>query len=180
MYRILSGIMTLTQHIATLLSNPESYRPPQCPTCFLAGLWKHGFYTRKADRCVILTDESHPPILIPRYLCPGCGHTCSRLPSCIPPGRWYSWLFQQKVLLYLLGSYTLHGCQTRFAVCRSTIRRWWNWLISRTSVFEFNLRSRIPEWGRFADFESFWIGALNCMPLSEMMASLDHDGLIIP
>ena len=180
MYRIVPGITTLAQHIKMLFSRPEVYHPPQCPTCGLAGLWKHGFYTRNADRNVILKEECLPPILIPRYLCSGCGHTCSRLPSCIAPRRWYSWLFQQQVLLFLLASYSLHGCKVEYGVCRSTVRRWWNWLESRTSTFEFFLRSRFPEWGRFSDFKSFWVGALGNMPLSEVMACLDNDGVTVP
>jgi hypothetical protein len=42
------------------------------------------------------------------------------------------------------------------------------------------LRSRFPEWGRASDFEGFWKGALSAMPLSEIMASLDFDGVIVP
>lgn len=180
MYRIVSGITTLLQHIETLFRTPEVYRPHQCPTCGRCGLWKHGYYFRKADRRPLSVDDRLPPIPIPRYLCSGCRHSCSRLPSCIAPHRWYGWLFQQQVLLFLLAAYSLHGCKVAFGVCRSTVRRWWSWLGSNASTFEFFLRSRFPEWGRFTDFEPFWIGALGNMPLSEMMARLDNDGVSVP
>jgi hypothetical protein len=180
MYRIVSGITTLLQYIGTLLSKPEVFHPQQCPLCGFGCLWKHGFYFRKANRCPIPGEEHLHMIPISRYLCTGCRHTCSRLPSCIPPRRWYSWLSQQEILLFMLATCCLHGCSVKFSMCRSTVRRWWKWLKSRTSIFEFTLRSRFPEWGRFIDFISFWIGAMGSMPLSEMMAQLDNDGMTIP
>lgn len=180
MYRIVSGITSLQQHIGTLHSTPEVYRPTQCPYCGLAGLWRHGCYSRKADCRLSPFDACPCPIQIPRFRCPGCWCTCSRLPSCVPPRRWYSWLFQQQVLQYLLIVHSLHGCAAKFGICRRTARRWWGWLQSRTVEFEFFLRSRFPEWGRATDWNSFWRGCLNDMPLSEVMASLDHDGVDIP
>jgi hypothetical protein len=89
-------------------------------------------------------------------------------------------LFQQQILLFLLMPCSLHKCSAKFDLCRSTVRRWWNWLDSRTSTFEFYLRSRFPEWGRTPDFKSFWSEALNIMPLSEIMACLDFDGVDVP
>jgi hypothetical protein len=67
-----------------------------------------------------------------------------------------------------------------FGLCRHTVRRWRNWLESRTPEFEFILRSRLAEWGRAANWKSFWTGCLSCTPLSEVMAWLDFDGLDIP
>ena len=180
MYRIVSGITSLQQHFETLHSAPEAYRPTQCSHCGLAGLWRHGCYYRKADRRPASDDECLNPAPIPRFLCPGCRCTCSRLPSCIAPHRWFSWLLQQQVLQYLLIVDSLHGCAAKFGICRSTVRRWRNWLQSRTTDFEFFLRSRFPEWGRATDRNSFWRGCLDDMPLSEVMASLDHDGVDIP
>lgn len=180
MYRIVSGITTLLQHIETLCKTPEVYRPPCCPNCGFGRLWCHGFYTRKADRCPLPLEDRLPPVLIPRYRCPGCGLTCSRLPSCIAPHRWYGWLFQQQILQFLLVTCSLRGCSTTFALCRSTVRRWWNGLELRSSTFEFYLRSRFPEWGRAPDRKAFWQTALSEMPLSEIMACLDFEGVIVP
>ena len=180
MYRIVSGIITHQQHIETLHSTPEVYRPPRCPGCGLAGLWRHGCYSRKANRRPAFDDECLNPIPIPRFRCPGCWRTCSRLPSCIPPRRWHSWLLQQQVLQCLLAGCSFHRCAAMFGLCRHTVRRWRNWLESRTPEFEFILRSRLAEWGRAANWKSFWTGCLSCTPLSEVMAWLDFDGLDIP
>ncbi len=51
---------------------------------------------------------------------------------------------------------------------------------SRTSIFEFTLRSRLPEWGQIADFKLFWENSMGIMPLSEIMAQLDNDGVTVP
>ena len=68
----------------------------------------------------------------------------------------------------------------RSVLCRRTVRRWWNWLESSTLTFEFFLRSRFPEWGRATDWTSFWRVCLGSMPLSEIMACLDYDGVDVP
>ncbi len=180
MCRIVSGIDSLQQHIDTLRSTPEVYRPPRCPRCGHGGLWHHGCYFRKADRRLETLDECLNPIPIPRYLCSSCRHSCSRLPECIPPRRWYSWLLQQQVLQSLLSFYSLHGSSAALGLCRRTVRRWWNWLSSNTTTFEFFLRSRYPECGRTSDWQSFWRTCLSVMPLSGIMAWLDHDGVAVP
>lgn len=180
MYRIVSGITTLQQHIDTLRSTPNVYRPRCCPNCGHGTLWHHGCYLRKADRRPIPADECLNPIWIPRYLCASCQRSCSRLPECIPPRRWYGWLLQQQVLQSLLAIYSLHGCSAAFGLCRRTVRRWWNWLKYSSPTFAFFLRSRHPEWGRTADWQSFWQVCLNTMPLSGVMAHLDHDGVNVP
>jgi hypothetical protein len=180
MHRIVSGITTLCQHIDTLRSTPNIYRPPCCSNCGHGTLWNHGYYFRKAVRGLAFDDKNQQPIPIPRYLCSFCQRSCSRLPSCIPPRRWYGWLLQQQVLQSLLTFYSLRGCRIVHGLCRSTVRRWWNWLASRTPIFEFFLRSRFPEWGRAIDSQSFWRACLCSMPLSEIMACLDNDGVAVP
>lgn len=180
MNRIVSGIITLRQHIATLHSTPEVYRPQRCPSCGHGCLWNHGCYSRKADRRPEPMDECLNPIPIPRYLCSSCLHSCSRLPECIPPRRWYSWLFQQQVLKSLLTGCSLLRCGVTHDLCRNTVRRWWRWLALSTPTFEFFLRSRFPELGRTTDRQSFWRSCLSGMPLSYVMASLDHDGVSVP
>jgi len=89
-------------------------------------------------------------------------------------------LLQQQALQSLLTFYSVHGCSEALDLCRRTVRRWWNWLSSNTSTFEFFLRSRYPEWGRTSDWPSFWRICLSVMPLSCVMTWLDHDGVIVP
>ena len=180
MYRIVSGITTLNQHIDTLLSTPDIYRPRCCSKCGHGILWSHGYYFRKAVRGLAFDDGSQKPIPIPRYFCFSCQRSCSRLPECIPPRRWYSWQSQQRALQYLLTIFSLHGCSTLLGIGRSTLRRWWNWLTSSTPTFEFFLRSRYPEWGRAINSPSFWQACLGNMPLSEIMACLDNEGVDVP
>jgi|ERR1019366_770564 transposase-like protein len=178
MYRILSANPTLPQHIAQIQHAPDVYRPAACPHCGLACPWQHGYYLRKADRCEQLGATLNP-VSIARFYCQGCERTCSRLPLCIAPRRWYDWAQQQRVLQQLLSGSSQHHVSERSGLDRHTVRRWWRWLKSRTTTFSFFLRSRFPHWGRTGDFESFWETCLNQMPLSEAMAWLDQE-LTVP
>jgi len=109
MNRILGSIVSLVQHLATVFTDPDVYRPAACPHCGSGGVWHHGCYHRKADR-LNSAEESLNPVPVRRFLCPGCWHTCSRLPACIPPRRWYDWFVQQAVLLLLLCGASLGQC----------------------------------------------------------------------
>ena len=176
MYRIVPAIESLEQHLRILISNPERYRPTRCPYCGLGTLWCHGYYERKADRGSGVLN----PIAVPRFLCAGCKHTCSRLPSCIAPLRWYDWAMQQAVLLSVLLGQSPHVCAKAFGVGRRTVTRWWRWLEERTEEFEFHLRSRFIEWGRAVGWRAFWQLAFSQQPLRELMAWLDQQGLTVP
>lgn len=100
MNRILASITTLDQHLEALRLSPDVYRPEACPHCGVSGLWGHGCYYRKGDRST--GGATREPVPVPRYLCPGCIGTCSRLPLFMSPRRWYCWAMQQLVLLLLL------------------------------------------------------------------------------
>lgn len=103
MNRILGTIITLDQHFDEVANGGGAYRPANCPYCQAAGLWHHGCYHRKACR-----SEAHRnPVAILRFLCNACLRTCSRLPACIAPRRWYDWAIQQVVLLLLLADYEM-------------------------------------------------------------------------
>jgi hypothetical protein len=52
-------------------------------------------------------------------------------------------------------------------------------LCERSEVFAFFLRSRHPEFGRFADHESFWRNVIDVLSLEQAMALLDRD-LVVP
>jgi len=99
MKRIVPGIDTLDQHLQQLEQNPEAYRPACCPHCGTGGVHCHGHYLRKADREAkdgVYLD----PVPILRYYCRHCRRSCSRLPSCIAPRRWYLWMLQQAVIRF--------------------------------------------------------------------------------
>jgi hypothetical protein len=179
MQRIVPAILSLPQHHDALTRAPVIYRPAACPHCGLAKLWGHGCYERKADRrpgpCGSLN-----PISIPRFFCQGCRQTCSRLPECIAPRRWYDWAVQQVVLLWLLSGGSLHQAAVQGGVDRHTVRRWWCWLKARGEAFGLFLRARFPDLGRAMDFAGFWRGCLATMPLSRAMAWLDRDAVAVP
>jgi transposase-like protein len=176
MLRIVSAITCLQQHLMTLGCTPQSYRPERCPRCGLAGLWGHGHYTRKADRG---TGELNP-IPVPRFLCRGCRRTCSTLPSCLSPRRWYLWSVQQAALLRLLSGASLRKSAQTAGRARSTVRRWWQWLQQRHEQLAFHLRSHWPQWSRAQSWQGFWQLALAQEPLREVMAWLDRQGVVVP
>lgn len=179
MKRIVASILTLQQHLDSLDQQPIVYRPPACPNCAYGKLWRHGCYSRKADRHSPAS-ASLNPIPIPRYLCPGCHRTCSRLPECLSPRRWYDWTMQQMAILMLLSGCSLRDCGRQCGLDRHTIRRWWLGLQARHHEFALFLRARFPELGRSGDFVGFWRHCLQTMSLSRAMAWLDHDGVLVP
>jgi hypothetical protein len=77
MHRIVPAIANLEQHLETLILNPETYRPLNCQHCGRGRPWCHGHYERNADRVGGIRN----PIPVPRFLCPGCRQSCSRLPA---------------------------------------------------------------------------------------------------
>ncbi len=179
MKRIVASILTLQQHLDSLSNQPILYRPIACPNCSFGKLWCHGCYERKADK-QSLNSESLNPIPIPRYLCRGCGQTCSRLPECIAPRRWYDWAIQQAIILMFLSGCSLHGCSRQCGLDRRTLRRWWTELQVRHHEFQLFLRARFPELGRSIDFADFWRQCLQAMPLSRAMYWLDREGVVVP
>lgn len=178
MDRIVESITNLAQHLIAVASQAEIYRPAACPHCRCSTIWGHGRYYRKADRSVGDAPSLNPvPVL--RFLCQACCRTCSRLPACIAPRRWYDWFVQQAVLLLLLGGCSLRQCSQCTGRARSTVRRWWTWLHERGEQFAFWLRSRLPELGRVADFASFWRNVIEGLSLQQSMVLLDGD-LVVP
>ena len=178
MHRIVASITTLEQHIEACASGVDAWRPQACPHCRGCKLWGHGCYHRKADRRPGAA-ESLNPIAIARYLCAACRQTCSRLPLCIAPRRWYNWALQQVVLLLLLAGCSLHRCSRCTCLARRTVRRWRDWLERRSQSFVFHLRSRFAELGRSPNTDSFWRNVMDRMTLGCAMAWLDQD-LLVP
>ncbi len=178
MYRILASVTTLEQHMNAVANDSEAYRPEACPHCRAGGLWRHGCYHRKADRAVG-TQESRNPVPVLRFLCRACCRTCSRLPACICPRRWYDCAMQQVVLLLILAGCSVHQCCRDTCRVRATVRRWRDWLSARSECFAFFLRSRFPELGRHTERDSFWRHVMQGMSLAQAMAWLDRD-LVVP
>lgn len=178
MNRIVGSILGLAEHMIAVATDPEQYRPAACPHCRSAGVWRHGCYHRKADRSVGGA-ESLNPVPVLRFLCRVCERTCSRLPACIAPRRWFDWAVQQAVLVLLLCGVSLHGCARCSGRDRRTVRRWRDWLRERGELFAFFLRSRWPELGRVADFESFWRHVIAELTLQQAMVLLDRN-LVVP
>lgn len=128
MDRILGTITTLDQHLDEVANGGDVYRPANCPHCRSGGLWHHGCYHRKADRSAAASEPLRNPVAILRFLCNACLRTCSRLPACIAPRRWYDWAMQQIVLLLILSGVSLHQGWRHSGCARSTLRRWRDWL----------------------------------------------------
>ena len=179
MTRIVPLILTLLHHIALLAENPEHYRPEACPHCGMARPVAHGSYPRKPDRPTSEGDSLNP-ILIPRFLCRHCGRTCSRLPSCVAPRRWYLWRVQQAVLALLLAGVPIGSINPSLGPARQTMKRWWNWLQEKGQSMAFHLRSLFPELGRYQEGADFWQACFDRLGLAEAMAALDGLGEVVP
>jgi len=177
MHRIVASITTLAEHLVAIQTNPDVYRPPACPCCGLAGLWRHGQYYRKGARCT--GGATREPVAVLRYRCRGCARTCSRLPLFMSPRRWYGWAMQQAVLVLLLSGASLNECCGGTGRAVRTVVRWRDWLRQRGEAFAFFLRSRFAELGRIPDPDAFWRHVIDSMSLARAMAWLDRE-LIVP
>jgi hypothetical protein len=175
--RIVAGILSLQQHWETLALDPDRYRPECCPHCGFGSPWHHGHYERKTDRS---PKGPENPVWIPRFYCRHCRHTCSRLPSCVAPRRWYGWAIQQCVLMYLWLNFSLSFTSLRFGPSRDTCRRWLRWLQDRHLLWQFRLCTDHPDWGRTPEWPQFWSRVLGEQALSELVAWLDGHGVSVP
>ena len=179
MTRMLPGIETLDQHQEQLRDDPDSYRPDCCPHCGKGGLHHHGHYERNVPRGEGMA-FSLGSLLIPRFYCPNCRGTCSRLPACLSPRRQYWWKLQQAVLQGLLGEMSLRAAARLFSPSRRTIGRWWRWLMEGFDTHSLHLRSRFPELGRAVDWKAFWLLCFERMSLGEAMGWLDRVEVNVP
>ena len=179
MARMLPGIETVEQHQELLRDDPEAYRPERCSHCGKGGLHRHGHYERNAPRGEGMA-FSLEALLIPRFCCPACRGTCSRLPACLSPRRQYWWRSQQAVLDALLSGASIREVARRLRPSRRTIGRWWQWLAARFDTHALHLRSRFAELGRAVDWKAFWSLCLESMSLGEAMGWLDHAAVRVP
>ena len=143
----------------------------------------HGCYYRKPDRHA-LPGQSLNPIKVLRFICSICRKTCSALPECIPPKRWYLWETQQLVIQAYLSGNSWNSISQKFKIARSTCRRWVQNLQDKFSIHADILRN-VP--GQLSehlvhcfDVESLWLSCLSKINLSRAMLLFHHSGIHIP
>jgi len=147
-----------------------------CPHCGAHSLWKHGFYERKPDR----ETGEYNFTLHQRYICRYCHKTCSVLPECIPPRRWYIWKIQQSALSQYLSGISIKSIAKSILPSRSTVSRWIDELKEKFLVYADTLKSLVPSLGYYSNFNSFWQGCLDQWSLSSIMLTLNNHGLDVP
>ncbi len=179
MKRILPGIDSVEQHQKQLRDDPDAYRPERCPHCGMGGMHCHGRYERNTPRGEGMA-FSLGSLFIPRFYCPKCRCTCSRLPACLSPRRQYWWKSQQVVLEPLLSGGSAREVARRMSPSRRTIGRWRHWLQGRFDEYGLHLRSRFPELGRAVDWRAFWLLCFRWMGLVGAMGWLDRSGVVVP
>jgi len=176
---IVSGITTLVQHMQQLFVDPDRYRPKQCVSCGRAGLWCHGSYERQSDR-ENPSASSLNPILIPRFYCPDCCHTCSTLPECIPPHRWYLWSIQQAALLIVLSGKSIHHSARHCLPSRFSVSRWYHRLVEQFQHHRLHLSASLPSLGYKNNFATYWQTCFAQLNLSGAMFMLNQAEVMIP
>jgi len=174
---ILSGILSLIQYKIEL--DQGNCRLKQCACCGRSNPWRHGCYSRDADR-INPSSESLNPILIQRYYCPDCGKTFSVLPECIPPRRWYLWETQQATILLFLLNRSARATEKQVKPSRYTIKRWVAWIVTQFKLHKDVLCNRFPSFGLFIEPADFWRHVFNQLPLSTAMRLCHVAGVSVP
>ena len=178
MIAILPHILSLLQYV-TILKEKKHTRLKYCLCCGKEGLWFHGHYHRKPDR-EKRSDESLNPVIILRFFCRYCKKTCSQLPECIPPRRWYLWEVQQSVISLLLSGASLRTASRLLTPSRSTCRRWWHRLKEQFLLHGDTLRTHLSELGRTFTFNGFWQACFQKISLGKAMLLCHQTGVAIP
>ena len=175
---ILTGIHSLAQHIHQLNINPEQYRPRQCCHCGWAVLWCHGSYSRYPDRSPC-AERKLNPVSISRFRCARreCRRSCSVLPECIAPRRWYLWSVQQAMLILLL---TGNLCVEHSHPHVRTVWRWWARLKERFDIQRFHLCGQDAFLGQYTTVAAFWQACFLRRSLSKAMLIIHQQGACIP
>jgi transposase-like protein len=180
MFDILAGFTTLIQYKNKAeYSLDEIFRPERCPSCGKSNPWRHGTYPRESDR-INPSSESLNSILIYRYYCPACGKTCSVLPECIPPRRWYLWETQQAAILLFLLNGSARAVEKQVKPSRHTIKRWVAWLITQFNLHKDVLCTHFPSFGLFTEPVGFWKHVFDKISLSTAMRLCHIAGVTIP
>jgi transposase-like protein len=180
MFSILAGIYSLIQYKTEfVIGLNKEFRPTRCPCCGRENSWRHGPYVRNADR-LNNSCNSLNPIFIQRYFCPSCKKTCSVLPECIPPRRWYLWETQQEaIILFLLGN-SARAVEKQVKPSRHTIMRWVAWLIVQFNLHKDTLCNYFPSFGLFTEPVAFWKHLFDKLPFCTAMRLCHVSGVPIP
>ena len=176
---ILPNFLSLLQYTYAINNTPDNNRPERCPYCGVAGLWCHGPYERKADREHSL-DESLNPILIQRYYCPTCKRTCSALPECIPPRRWYLWELQQQILLLSLLGQSAYAIAQQTTPSYKTIVRWLLRFNEQFRLHKDALVVHFNQLGRTSGIAEFWHTFFKKFTLGSAMRLCHAAGVFVP
>lgn len=175
---ILPGSDSLVQHNHEMILNPDQYKPSHCPHCKNKKLHNHGTYPRHPDRSDH-SEDSLNPVLIPRFRCAyeQCRKTCSVLPQCIAPRRWFLWSVQQNMLFLLL---TNQLSDDRNKPHIRTIWRWWARLKKCFHSHRYHLCGFDVTLGQYGKAATFWAACLAKYPLSKMMLFLHQQKVCVP
>lgn len=177
---IVAGIHSLLQHINAIEVGDPAYDLSTCGHCGRNGLWRHGTRYRKADRELDQKTQSLNPVPIPRRYCPGCKHTCSLLPECLPPFRWYLWRIQEAALkLFILGI-NINKISQKIIPSRWTIRRWINRFTTQFKIHASYLQSQWSWLGYKSTFGEFWTAWFSEKKLSTAMYFIHAAAVVIP
>jgi transposase-like protein len=176
---IIAGILSLAQHIRTINDKLLQPRLKYCLCCGKANPRLHGSYHRKADRSGN-QDESLNPVYIQRYYCTDCRRTCSVLPECMPPRRWYLWETQQATLVLVLSGKSLRAIARESLPSRHTIGRWVSRLKVQFHLHKDALCQHIADLGRTTGLADFWQACFSEITLSKAMCLCYAAGVPIP
>ena len=176
---IIPRILTLAEYLCLLKINPSIFKCLRCAHCGRANPWQHGCYYRKADRSN-KDPYSLNPIPIQRFYCKACKKTCSALPECIPPRRWYLWDIQQAAFLLTLYGKSLCAAAKETIPSRQTLSRWLTHLAQKFQLHKDVLCGHFINLGRTAGLTDFWKSVFKLMGLSQAMYLCHIGGVFIP
>ena len=179
MVHIVADILSLVQYIELLNHQPEKLQLENCLCCGKSNPWRHGGYSRESDR-INPSNKSLNSIFIQRYYCPACHKTCSVLPECISPRRWYLWETQQTAILLFLLNNSARAVEKQVKPSRHTIKRWVSWLIVQFKLHKDALCSHFPSFGLFTEPVAFWTNIFDKLSLSQAMRLCHVSGVFIP
>lgn len=180
MLLILPEITTLVQYLFLIKVKPSMFNNIiKCTHCGCRNLWKHGYYYRKSDRDNT-GEQSLNPIPIQRFLCLSCKKTCSALPECIPPKRWYLWAIQQIIFtLFLIGN-SIYDISKKYLPSRHTISRWIERFKQQFQLHKSVLLQYFVDLGRTTDFTELWLNCFKNISLGQAMRLCNAAEVIIP